>query len=367
MDQKHNDVLISPAVTDALKLEFFNVTNYLERLLFILNNPDFQGHLNENRFKSLLVDFLNSSKIFARDFLSLGFQWVSMETKMDDLLQDLNEQNQLIEIFFNRLNLQTFPKQVQFLESQMNLYFQLAFDLHLKLKMIGTIEVHVPRFIFATVERMENTLPLFQIHCDDLAKITNFKEGVTSILGAKKDTFYERHLKKGHFFLLHEKFPEAEAEFLKAHNLKTTAEILTLLGHLAYKKGKITEAKNYCLKALKINPEYGAALNDFGVYLLNEGNAYESILWFQSAKISKYYLNRDFAYINLGRAYMVLDKYDLALDELEQALAINPTNDELHKLVHSIKEKLEDKLIGPLTQSPFHLQQFLSEIPTFNN
>jgi tetratricopeptide (TPR) repeat protein len=61
------------------------------------------------------------------------------------------------------------------------------------------------------------------------------------------------------------------------------------------------------------------------------------------AKKSLSYQNRDFAFINAGRAYFAMNEYELAIDEFQKALALNPDNEELQTMVLKIKENLESR------------------------
>lgn len=99
-------------------------------------------------------------------------------------------------------------------------------------------------------------------------------------------------------------------------------------------------AKNFCLKAIKIDPAYGAPYNDLGSYLLSEGQVQESLKWFELAKNSRNYQNREYPYINSGRAYMNLRNYKAALEEFSMALTLVPQNEELHQTVQRLKETL---------------------------
>ena len=66
--------------------------------------------------------------------------------------------------------------------------------------------------------------------------------------------------------------------------IEENGEVLTLIGWCYSLMGKLKEAKSYCIKSIEIDPEYGAAYNDIGTYLLQEGDVAESIRWFELAK-----------------------------------------------------------------------------------
>ena len=102
-----------------------------------------------------------------------------------------------------------------------------------------------------------------------------------------------------------------------------------------------TQAKAYCLKAVEVDSQYGSAYNDFGNYILSEGQVKESLRWFELAKRAQNYQNREYPYINAGRAYVLLKDFEQALTEFSLALTIAPNHHELHETVSKLKNSLE--------------------------
>jgi Tfp pilus assembly protein PilF len=139
---------------------------------------------------------------------------------------------------------------------------------------------------------------------------------------------------------LHEQSLEA---FYRAKNYKNTAEVNTLIAWCYSFKSDFSKAKNYCLKAIAIDPEYGPPYNDFGNYLLSEGEVDESFKWFELAKRAPNYQNREYPYINTGRAYMLKEKYSEALREFSYALILAPYHFELHETVKKLRSNLEGR------------------------
>ena len=75
---------------------------------------------------------------------------------------------------------------------------------------------------------------------------------------------------------------------------------------------------------------------------MEEGSYEESLKWFEKAKKSINYQNREYPYINSGRVYMKVKKYDQALNELQMALTLVPTHQVLHKTVERLIRKLPE-------------------------
>lgn len=100
---------------------------------------------------------------------------------------------------------------------------------------------------------------------------------------------------------------------------------------------------------MQLDSQYGPAYNDFGNYILSEGQIQESLRWFELAKRAHNYQNREYPYINAGRAYVLLKDFDQALTEFSSALTIAPHHHELHETVSKLKNSLE-KVVHNLRQ-----------------
>jgi Tfp pilus assembly protein PilF len=136
-------------------------------------------------------------------------------------------------------------------------------------------------------------------------------------------------------------FKRAEESFYKARNYCETAEVLTLLAWTYSLQGENEKAKSYCLKAIQKDDNYGPAYNDYGNYLLLEGKTEEALRFFTLAKHATNYQNREYPYINSGRALVGLKKYNEALKEFSDALTIAPYHEELHQTVMKLKWNLD--------------------------
>lgn len=324
---------------ELLQTELYNVTTYIDRLTFVLHHHEDISHLPQ--IKIAYVNFLNTIKDEFQASLSIESKFTSLEDKASFLVKELNDFLKFIELYFKlESGSEHFIKTATNL---INILFRGAFELHKKVKTFSILEVQPPRFSLTTIEKNENEIMLLQIADQEINLNKSIHDATITFIQDKKDDLYDRHLKRGHFFLLNKNYTKAKEHFTKAKNFKSTAEVYTLLGHLAGKENRYEDAKEFCLKAIKTDPHFGAPYNDYGVYLLNEGMAKDALKWFTLAKKSLQYQNRDFAYINCGRAYFALGEYELALDEFTKALVMNPENSELETMVQKIKDNLETK------------------------
>ncbi len=324
---------------ELLQIELYNISSYFDRLSFVLHDHEDITHLPQ--VKITFIELLNSLKKDLFETMNIQNNISVLEDKASQIIKEINDSLKFLELYLKLQNDQTLL-QTNFI-SILNNLFRGLFNLHQKLKAFSQLEVQPPRFTFATPQQNINDIFLYGIEENIVIKNKNIHDATISLISEKKESLYDKNLKKGHFFLLNKNYALARDFFLKAKNYKQTAEVYTLLGHLASKDNRLDEAREYCLKAIKTDPQFGAAYNDYGVYLLNEGNARDALKWFSLAKKSLYYQNKEFSYINSGRAYFSLGEYERALDEFTQALTLNPENIELHGMVNKIRNNLETK------------------------
>ena len=101
-----------------------------------------------------------------------------------------------------------------------------------------------------------------------------------------------------------------------------TAEAHTFLGWVYSFQQRYDEAIDECLKAIRVDPDFGNPYNDIGSYLLARGDRYNCVRWFRRAILAPRYEARAFPHFNLGRVYehrgRLLEAarhYGLALEE----------------------------------------------------
>ena len=233
-----------------------------------------------------------------------------------------------------------------------NLLYRNSFEFHHFLLESTGLEIQFPRLGMIQEETIpsikpgeeKNRIPLFfldenklRIYSEENAK----NNSPLVFLEIRREEKYEQFLHKGHFFITQKNYEEAKKHFYRARNYKETAEVLTLLAWTYSLLEDKAVAKSYCLKAIQLDSQYGPAYNDFGNYILSEGQIQESLRWFELAKRAHNYQNREYPYINAGRAYVLLKNYDQALSEFSLALTIAPHHAELHETVTKLKINLE--------------------------
>jgi Tfp pilus assembly protein PilF len=101
-----------------------------------------------------------------------------------------------------------------------------------------------------------------------------------------------------------------------------TAEAHTFLGWVYSFQQRYDEAIGECLKAIRVDPDFGNPYNDIGSYLLAKGDRYNCVRWFRRALHAPRYEARAFPHFNLGRVFehrgRLLEAarhYGLALEE----------------------------------------------------
>ena len=186
----------------------------------------------------------------------------------------------------------------------------------------------------------ESTLPLYQIHEDDLNNSELGGSILSFSMGALKKS--KDLINKGHECVFEKKYSNALVFFEKSRRLHETSEVLTLIGWVYSLLENLDRAKKFCLKAIELDPDYGPAYNDIGSYLLQEGDVNESVRWFNLAKNAPIYQNKEYPYINMGRALLMQKKYRQALDEFQQASEIAPHQRQIQETIKKV-----EKLMGP--------------------
>lgn len=98
-----------------------------------------------------------------------------------------------------------------------------------------------------------------------------------------------------------------------------TAEAHTFLGWTYSFMGRLDEAIEECRHAIGVDPEFGNPYNDIGSYLMKQGKLTEAIDWLEKAKGAPRYEPRHYPYLNLGRLYLSLGRFEDAAREFSQA------------------------------------------------
>ena len=243
--------------------------------------------------------------------------------------------------------------------SYINLLYKYGHKIHKLCQKETDLEIQYPR-----VNLIEMTLgselinadnPFEQLKESEQEQVAHFKLPIENFLGDgllrdvgqvtslnwQRDKKHQELVQLGHEQIFHKKYDGALESFIKAKSFKDTAEVLTLIGWVYGLLGKAEKAKSFCLKSIKKDPDYGPPYNDLGTFLLKEGQVKESIKWFEMAKKCLNYQNREFPFINAGRAYMALKEYKKALKEFNRALELAPFHKDLQITINKLKKNLD--------------------------
>lgn len=330
-----------------LLTEFFTATGYLDRLLFAFTELErlHYGPRGKNQIQKLLND---SNMFFLKEFKEFEFE--STKVEWSHFKTQIRTYHSAIESFI-KLPFKSTRKETAVI-NYINLIYRNCFEIHNFVIESTNLEVQFPRIgliqeeSIPTISQAEEDkrAPLFYLDHAKLKAYSEVNEKNNSplvFLEMKREEKYDLYLHKGHYFIAQKNYEEAKTNFYKARNYKETAEILTLLAWSYSLLDNRTMAKSYCLKAVQLDSQYGPAYNDFGNYILAEGQVKESLRWFELAKRAYNYQNREYPYINAGRAYVLLKDFDQALTEFSLALTIAPHHNELHETVSKLKINLE--------------------------
>jgi len=222
----------------------------------------------------------------------------------------------------------------------LNFLFLHARRLHLLTKELTNLEIDLPRVILMDTISTDEGIPAYRVDSRTIFQLREDAQSPIRSIESQRDKKYEELIQKGHVWISKKEYDLARESFLRALNFQETAEAYNLMGWSYSLEGQMEKAKKFCLKAIQTDPAYGAPYNDLGSYLLAEGEVNESLKWFELAKNSRNYQNREYPYINAGRAFMNKREFKKALQEFSMALTIAPFNEELHQTVQRLKETL---------------------------
>lgn len=334
--------------TNSLLLaEFFTATGYLERLLFAFTELErlHYGPRGKNQIQKLLND---SDIFFTREFRE--FEMQNSTSEWSQFKNQIKAYHAFIESMIK------LPFKSARMESitigYINLIYRNCYEIHNFIIETTSLDIQFPRLGLIEEETIpsitqaeeNNRAPLFFLDENKLHSYsaeTAKRNSPLVFLEMRREEKYDFYLHKGHYFISQKNYEEAKANFYKARNYKETAEVLTLLAWSYSLLDNRIQAKSYCLRAVQLDSQYGPAYNDFGNYILAEGQVEESLRWFELAKRAHNYQNREYPYINAGRAYVLLKDFDQALREFSLALTIAPHHHELHETVSKLKNSLE--------------------------
>ncbi|MFA6235694.1 MAG: hypothetical protein WC635_00095 [Bacteriovorax sp.] len=349
------------SINSLLLAEFYTATGYLDRLLFAFT--DLEKMHSTPRGKIQIQKLCRDSVVFfSKNFAELQFD-------SNEYLFETSQFKNHIKFFHNFIeSLIKLPigseKVNKNVIEYINLLYRNSFEIHNFIIETTSLEIQLPRTGLTEIENIptiknassneadSQSAPLFYLdekNIQELAHVESVIKSPIAFLDIKREEKYDHYIHRGHYFIAQKNYADAKANFYKARNYKDTAEVLTLIAWTYSLLDNIPEAKAYCMKAIQKDTQYGPAYNDFGNYILNEGQIKESLRWFELAKRAHNYQNREYPYINAGRAYVLLNQYEEGLKEFSLALTLAPHHNELHETVAKLRNNL-DRERQPPTQ-----------------
>jgi Tfp pilus assembly protein PilF len=335
------------STSSLLHSEFFTATGYFDRLLFALTDVS-EFHFTPSGRDLFMNTFIKYESFFKN---KLNFEnEINNESQFKILTfkKNIRHFHQYIEKYLN-LPFNNSKKWNMIVE-YINLTYECAHEIHNYTLKHTQYDVQYPRMalikerFFEKSEEDLNESKSFYIDFSDILEISKSNNQVDNnginFLDLKREEKYDHFIHRGHLYMTEKNYESAKENFYKASNYIENAEVYTLLAWTYSFLDNIEKAKNYCLKAIKKDSQYGPAYNDYGNYLLNEGKIEESKRFFDMAKKALNYQNREYPYINKGRAFMMQNRFEEALKEFSYALILAPYHEELHNTVRKIKLNL---------------------------
>ena len=119
-----------------------------------------------------------------------------------------------------------------------------------------------------------------------------------------------------------------------------TAEAHTFLGWVYSFQGRYDEAIDECLRAIRVDPDFGNPYNDIGSYLIAKGDLYNCVRWFERALAAPRYEARAFPHLNLGRVYEQRRRLLEAARHYGLALQLEPNFAQAAKALRNLQARL---------------------------
>ena len=142
-------------------------------------------------------------------------------------------------------------------------------------------------------------------------------------------------------FQMQGKLDEAVRLYHESISSHPTAEAHTFLGWTYSFQGRYEDAIAECQKAIAVDPEFGNPYNDIGAYLIGLGRLDEAIPWLERATRARRYEAYHYPHFNLGRVYLNKGMLKKALEEFQQALAIEPNYTLARQAIEAIEQQMQ--------------------------
>lgn len=334
---------MTKTLTNILIGEVHSAAGYLERIFHVA--MDVMPYGNTPELKTALAStYFELSTILENQFFSQSLKASTVYPYTGrELRHKILQCSQLVE---NALKLDIEKeKLIPLCTEYINGIYQAAHTLHVLAYKLTGMDIQYPRLNLIEAEDVSyqdfnKSFFRFRLPAEKLSEIENQPTEIFS-LKVERERKYQQTLQKAQEAIYAKENKMAMSLLNRARNLLETAEVLTLIGWCHSLQKDLEKAKTFCLKAIQLDPNYGPPYNDLGNYLLQEGQINESLKWFNLAKKASHFQNKEYPYINAGRAYIMKKEYQQALEEFSIALTIAPHLEELHQTVERLRQGLD--------------------------
>jgi tetratricopeptide (TPR) repeat protein len=142
-------------------------------------------------------------------------------------------------------------------------------------------------------------------------------------------------------FQMQGKLDEAVRLYRESISAHPTAEAHTFLGWTYSFQGRYEEAIAECQRAIAVDPDFGNPYNDIGAYLIGLGRLDEAVPWLERATRARRYEAYHYPHFNLGRVYLSKGMLKKALEQFQQALAIEPKYTLARQAIEAVEQQLQ--------------------------
>lgn len=319
---------MSNLIRPYLKGELFNIKEYLKRLFFFhqsLQLDDFNLRNIIQHFYEVKLASINTNFHFT---LEAPKDFNESENFLVNLCELMDKYVELNSIKQNNLYLH--------LQLLIDLY-DLATQLHLFIDPEHMYHIETPRPVLML--KTDSFPHRYEVNNDLISEINENHLNVLQ-LAPKKIEKHQELLKLAKQDVSANLIDNAIEKIEKAISYHPTAQAYTFLGWVLSNKEDLDAAISACKQAIEIDLDFGNPYNDIGSYLLVQKKVNESIDWFKRAKAAAKYTNREYPFINLGKAYLMLGQYSLSLAEFKYAQKIAPQNQNVIETIKKIESMI---------------------------
>ena len=147
---------------------------------------------------------------------------------------------------------------------------------------------------------------------------------LNSFQGKKKALEF---FKQGYDYQIKGEFFKASINYYNSIKVFPTSEAYSFLAWVFFLSGKTKSAIKFSKKAIQTDPSLGNPYNDLGVYYLYQKKYSLAINFLKKAKQINKYEYKFYPYFNLGIVYEKIGHTELAREEYQTALRLEPDYD----------------------------------------